>query len=326
MPTLADAIAAIKSGRLNDGRIMLAQILAADDHNVTALLWMTEVAATPEELRIYLKRVLVIDPANAPARKGLELLDKANEPLPLAETAQPPTSQPPSAAPAHDHTMPPAERKLQPAPVTTLAPVKVSTPRAKWTTIQKMILAAIVAIVALIVVAVAWSVVARSLPEQSAISAPAATPKPFPTEQQTPAPTPNPYPVLGDLREYPWVDELDLAKRPDDYKNKPVCLDEMRVFGVREERGVTTFGIQSGSDNSTVIGTVVYVGTIPDLVDSFSIIFGGYVVGTEADLNISSSSRPVILMQRFHSYSPAGMFNNYTVGDESAKKCNPPES
>lgn len=64
---------------------MLARILATDRNNVTALLWMTEVAATPEEVRIYLKRVLAIDPDNAPARKGLELLDKADEPLP--ETA-----------------------------------------------------------------------------------------------------------------------------------------------------------------------------------------------------------------------------------------------
>ena len=48
--------------------------------NVTALLWMTEVAATPEEVRIYLTRVLSIDPNNAPARKGLELMDKAGEP------------------------------------------------------------------------------------------------------------------------------------------------------------------------------------------------------------------------------------------------------
>ena len=58
---------------------MLARILATDRNNVTALLWMTEVAATPEEVRIYLKRVLSIDPHNAPARKGLELLDKAAE-------------------------------------------------------------------------------------------------------------------------------------------------------------------------------------------------------------------------------------------------------
>ena len=78
MPTLTDAIAAIKAGHQHEGRIMLAEILAHDGNNVTALLWMTEVAATPEDVRRYLKRVLAIDPNNAAARRGLELLDKAN--------------------------------------------------------------------------------------------------------------------------------------------------------------------------------------------------------------------------------------------------------
>jgi hypothetical protein len=240
-------------------------------------------------------------------------------------TAQPPTSQPASVDTTDEQRWSPADRKLQEATVTTSTPTRVSTPKAKWITRRKMIRAAIVAIVAVIVVAVASSVVSRSLQEQSAISAPVVTPRPFPTELQTPAPKPNPYPVLGDLQEYPWVSELDLVKRPDYYKNKPVCLDEMTVFGVREDRGVTTFGIQSSSGNSTVSGTVIYAGTILQLVDSVSIILGGYVVGTEADLNISSSSRPVILMQRFHAYGPDGMFSNYTVGDESAKKCKPSE-
>ncbi len=73
----------------------------------------------------------------------------------------------------------------------------------------------------------------------------------MPTEQRSLTPTSNSYPVLGDLRDYPWVNELDLVKSPDD---------------------------------ATMRGTVVYAGTIPDLADNFSIILGGYVVGTEADL------------------------------------------
>jgi hypothetical protein len=80
MSTLSYAITAIKAGRLDEGRVMLARILATDRNNVTALLWMTEVASTPEEVRIYLQRVLAIDPNNAPARKGLALLDKADKP------------------------------------------------------------------------------------------------------------------------------------------------------------------------------------------------------------------------------------------------------
>ncbi len=146
----------------------------------------------------------------------------------------------------------------------------------------------------------------------------------MPTEQKRLASTSDSYPVLGDLRDYPRVNELDLVKSPDNYRYKPVCLDEMIVFDVHQDRGVTTFGIQSSSDDATVSGTVVYAGTIPYLANNFSLILGGYVIGTEADLKISSSSRPVILMQRYHSYNPSGMFNNFTVGDESTKKCKLP--
>jgi len=65
-----------QSGRLDEGRVMLARILATDRNNVTALLWMTEVAATPEEVRIYLQRVLAIDPNNARREKGLSYWTK----------------------------------------------------------------------------------------------------------------------------------------------------------------------------------------------------------------------------------------------------------
>ena len=86
MPTLSDALDAMKAGRPDEAHKMLARILAHDRNNVPALLWMTEFAATPEEVRGYLKRVLSIDPANGPARRGLELLDKANEEPPPAAT------------------------------------------------------------------------------------------------------------------------------------------------------------------------------------------------------------------------------------------------
>ncbi len=156
MSTLADAITAIKSGRLNEGRVILAEILASDDHNITALLWMTEVAATPEEVRRYLKRVLAIDPNNAPARKGLALLDQANEQPPLVAASPLSPSPPASADIVGDHRMSLDPRHLQEVTVATPPPVKVSTPKAKWTTGQKMFLAAIVALIVLIIVAVAW--------------------------------------------------------------------------------------------------------------------------------------------------------------------------
>lgn len=73
-PTLAQAIGAIKAGQRGEGRALLAQVLAADPNNVTAWLWLSEVADSDDERREYLKRVLAIDPDNPEALKGLELL------------------------------------------------------------------------------------------------------------------------------------------------------------------------------------------------------------------------------------------------------------
>ncbi len=184
MSTLADAITAIKSGRLTEGRAILAEILASDGNNVTALLWMTEVAATPEEVRRYLKRVLAIDPNNAPARKGLALLDKVDEQPPLVAASPLSPSPPASADMVGEHRMSRDPRQLQEVMVATPPPVKVSTPKAKWTTRQKMFLAAIVAVIVLIIVAVAWSLVSRPAQEQSDLSVLAATLQPVPIEQK----------------------------------------------------------------------------------------------------------------------------------------------
>jgi hypothetical protein len=93
MPTLSDAVAAMKAGRRDEARMMLARILAQDRNNVTALLWMTEFATTPEEVRSYLERVLSIDPANVPAQRG-RALDKVNEEPLLVATSQSSPSQP----------------------------------------------------------------------------------------------------------------------------------------------------------------------------------------------------------------------------------------
>jgi hypothetical protein len=79
MPTLSDAIAAVKAGRNQEARSILTAILANDPQNIPALLWMTPVAQTINERREYLRRVLVIDPDNAPAKKGLAILGDTDE-------------------------------------------------------------------------------------------------------------------------------------------------------------------------------------------------------------------------------------------------------
>ncbi len=94
MATLSEAIATIKAGQRDEGRVMLTRILTLDGNSVSALLWMTEVATTPEERRTYLERVLAIDPTNAPARRGLEILGKSDKQPPLVPTTQSRISQP----------------------------------------------------------------------------------------------------------------------------------------------------------------------------------------------------------------------------------------
>ncbi len=98
MPTLNDAIVAIKAGRRADGRSMLSQVLLIDPKNVNALLWMTEVADTVDEKRRCLNLIIAIDPNNIFARKGLDMLRPIQEPsisfqhpLPVRESVpQPP--------------------------------------------------------------------------------------------------------------------------------------------------------------------------------------------------------------------------------------------
>lgn len=74
LPSLQQAIAAIKAGNKKQGRALLADILQADYDNEAAWLWLSSVVETDAEKRRCLKRVLDINPDNAHARKGLALL------------------------------------------------------------------------------------------------------------------------------------------------------------------------------------------------------------------------------------------------------------
>jgi hypothetical protein len=101
MPTLNDAVVAIKAGRRTEGRSMLSQVLLIDPNNVNALLWMTEVADTADEKQKYLRQILIIDPTHRYAQKGLEILAQS------PEVSQPQTS---NDWPSHD-------RAIQTAPL-----------------------------------------------------------------------------------------------------------------------------------------------------------------------------------------------------------------
>lgn len=85
-------IAAAKSGRREEARKVLMQAVELDDHNEVAWLWLSGVAEGIEDQIICLENVLVINPANTAAERGLRQL-RANlppEPAPPAPEAEAP--------------------------------------------------------------------------------------------------------------------------------------------------------------------------------------------------------------------------------------------
>lgn len=63
-----------RNGDTAAARSYLTQVVERDPHNEQAWMWLSGVATEPEEQQICLENVLVINPYNAKARKGLEFL------------------------------------------------------------------------------------------------------------------------------------------------------------------------------------------------------------------------------------------------------------
>jgi hypothetical protein len=168
-PALTQAIAAIKAGQCASGRAMLEQILARDPYNISALLWMTSVVDTPEKRREYLGRVLMIDPNNVHARRGLEVLGLAD-------------SQPPHMAQIQ------ATSTQSQSPV---MPTALETPKTRQSKLGRTLVLVVVVIVLL---------TASICLAQLFLRAPSGSPTPnsFPTVTKTyegPAPTRRPVPT-----------------------------------------------------------------------------------------------------------------------------------
>jgi len=68
------AIAAIRSGRQEEGRQLLNLLIQQNPNNEMAWLWMSSVVSNDEQRARCLYHVLAINPNNAVARKGLEVL------------------------------------------------------------------------------------------------------------------------------------------------------------------------------------------------------------------------------------------------------------
>lgn len=85
---LARAIAAIRTGEKERGRLMLAEIIRGDPRNEAAWLWMSAVLDSDAQRRECLERVLAFNPHNETALHGLAVLEahEANAPA-LASAA-----------------------------------------------------------------------------------------------------------------------------------------------------------------------------------------------------------------------------------------------
>jgi hypothetical protein len=89
---LQRAIAAIRSGDKEAGKLLLAEVIRNDPRNETAWLWMSSVIDTDEHRRDCLERVLVINPHNETAQRGLEALrqEQAEKPSRIEKHPAPP--------------------------------------------------------------------------------------------------------------------------------------------------------------------------------------------------------------------------------------------
>lgn len=94
---LEQAISAILTGRRDEARVLLAQVVEADDRNEQAWLWLSGVVEEPEEVRTCLENVLHLNPANVKAQQGLAWLEQRHGARPVADVAviDAPPEQPP---------------------------------------------------------------------------------------------------------------------------------------------------------------------------------------------------------------------------------------
>ena len=135
---LQQAIATIRRGDKAAGQRLLAQVLRADPRSETAWLWMSQIVDGDAQRLDCLRRILAINPNNATARKGIELLEvRMRAALPTGRDEARAAPQPPSplpivspfagvatgqAAPAQPASIESAAPSVEPAPVATSAP------------------------------------------------------------------------------------------------------------------------------------------------------------------------------------------------------------
>jgi tetratricopeptide (TPR) repeat protein len=101
---LEQGISAALTGRREEARALLAQVVEADDRNEQAWLWLSGLVEDPEDIRTCLENVLHLNPDNVKAQHGLAWLDQRHGVRPAAAAASAAPLQPAAdvSAPAAD--------------------------------------------------------------------------------------------------------------------------------------------------------------------------------------------------------------------------------
>src|SRR5207248_386398 len=71
---MRDGQAAAKRGDKAMSRVLLTQLLELEPHNEQGWMWLSGVVSDPIEQETCLENVLIINPNNAQARKGLDYI------------------------------------------------------------------------------------------------------------------------------------------------------------------------------------------------------------------------------------------------------------
>jgi hypothetical protein len=89
-----DAIRAYRAGDKDQARSLLDRALEIDDRNEQAWLWLSGLEDTDEDRRICLDNVLIINPNNEDARRGLKRLESSGTPPPPQKSTEEAYSRP----------------------------------------------------------------------------------------------------------------------------------------------------------------------------------------------------------------------------------------
>ena len=74
MPTLEDAVEAIRLGNPDEGRQILEELLETEEDNPEIWLWLSTVVDNDEDREICLENALALEPDSSVAQRGLDTL------------------------------------------------------------------------------------------------------------------------------------------------------------------------------------------------------------------------------------------------------------